>query len=196
MKERINMIVVLTLFGLASGLVLAWTDSATRAPIREARRMETLGALQTVLPACDNDVVADARTFENSGRVWTNYVARLTGAYAGAAFESETDGYGGPIRLMVGVRADGSVNGIEILLADKETPGLGSKIREPAFRKQFMGRGAADTKWCEVKKDGGELDAITGATISSRAVAKAVKAGLDAHARHMDEVKAAAPANK
>lgn len=189
MKERISMIVVMTLFGLVSGLVLAWTDSATRAPIREARRLETLSALRTVLLESDNDVVADARAFQEGGKVWTNYVARMKGAYAGAAFESETDGYGGPLRIMVGLRPDRTVNGLEILLADKETPGLGSKIREPAFRRQFSGRSATDTKWCAVKKDGGELDALTGATISSRAVAKAVKAGLDAHAKHVEEFK-------
>jgi electron transport complex protein RnfG len=171
------------------------TDAATRDPIEKARKEETIVALKRVLPECDNDVVADSRTIEDGGKTWTFYVARKAGSYAGAAFRSAAGGYGGAIDVMVGVADDGTITGLEILLADKETPGLGSRIKEPVFRGRFKGRGAADTGWCAVKKDGGQIDAITGATISSRAVARAVKNGLDTYAAHMDEIKTQQPVN-
>jgi electron transport complex protein RnfG len=189
MKNGLRMLVVLTLFGLGSGLLLALTNAVTKGPIEKARNQETIEALRKVLPECDNDVVADAVTVEEGGKAWTFYVARKAGAYAGAAFRSSAAGYGGALELMIGVNRDGAIAGVEILLADKETPGLGSRIKEPGFRDLFKGRGAADTRWCAVTKDGGEIAAITGATISSRAAAKAVKDGMDAYARHVEEIK-------
>ncbi|MBM4143557.1 MAG: RnfABCDGE type electron transport complex subunit G [Lentisphaerae bacterium] len=191
MSNGIRMLLVLTAFSVASGLVLAWTNAVTRAPIENARRAEFLAALRSVLPACDNDVAADCVAVVEGGRTWTNHVARKGGVYAGAAFRASADGYGGPIELMVGLRADGTVNGLAVVAADRETPGLGSRIKEAAFLDRFKGRSARDARWCAVRKDGGEIDAITGATISSRAVAQAVRAGLEAYAGHAGEIERA-----
>lgn len=86
------------------------------------------------------------------------------------------EGYGGEIEISVGILSDGTVNGIEILSIN-ETAGLGMKAAEPAFKDQFRN---VKTEKFEVKKDNpsGNVDALSGATITSRAVTSAVNAGL------------------
>jgi electron transport complex protein RnfG len=96
------------------------------------------------------------------------------------------DGYSGNIEIMVGVDPAGAVTGIEIL-SHAETPGLGAKITQPAFKKQFVGKNLENADW-RVKKDGGQFDQITGATISPRAVVGAVHRGLEFFAGHRDEI--------
>lgn len=188
MKELVRMVIVLTVFCVAAGGLLAWTDAATKPRIEAARRAELVEALRKVLPECDNDVVADAKTVTEDGREWTFYVGKKGGAPVGAAYRTSADGYGGPVDALVGVLADGTVRQVVILQADKETPGLGSKIKTAGFLGKFASRSARDTAWAAVRKDGGQIEAITGATISSRAVAKAIKAGLDVYARHAAEL--------
>ena len=191
MKERLRMIGVVTGLALVSGLLLAWTNSVTRAPIEQARRQEMVAALARVLPPCDNDVLADTKVVSEGGRTWTFHVARKNGAYVGTAFVANAEGYGGPIEVMVGLKDDDTINKVEILVADRETPGLGSKIKDPEFlATRFANRSAKDTSWCRVKKDGGEVVEITGATISSRAVAKAVKEGLEVFTKHAATIRA------
>jgi len=189
MKELVKLVVVLTVFCLVSGFLLAWTNSATKAPIEAARKAETMDALKKVLPACDNDLLADAVTIRDGEKDWTFYPAKEQGRVVGVAFRSESmRGYGGRIVILAGTLADHTVTGIEILEAEKETPGLGARIRETAFRDQFKGRAAGDAQWARVKKDGGDIVAITGATISSRAVSESVRNGLEVLARHESEI--------
>lgn len=197
MKERLRMIGILTGLALVSGLLLAWTNSITRDPIEQARRQELTAALARVMPPGDNDVLADTVVVTEAGKTWTFYVARKNGAYAGAAFVGTADGYGGPIEVLVGLQDNDTINKVEIVLADRETPGLGSKIKDPEFlRTRFANRSAMDSAWCHVKKDGGEIAEITGATISSRAVAKAVKDGLEVFAKHAAQIHAAGSQTK
>ncbi len=183
MKETLSLILALTLVsGLAGGL-LALTDRVTREPIAQSRRAEMLDAIRRVLPPYDNDPSVSTCAVTDAGQAWTFYVARQDGRFAGAAFEAASDqGYSGRIRILVGVRADDTLNGLEIL-EQAETPGLGARIGEPDFLRQFAGRPVADTRWA-VKKDGGDVDAITGATISPRAVVDALKRGLEVYRRH------------
>jgi electron transport complex protein RnfG len=182
MKETLRLIIATTLFCLGAGLLLAWTNAATKERIERNRRAELSAALKRVLPACDNDVAADARTVRIGETEWVFYVARRGGVFVGAACRSASQrGYGGAIEVLLGIRADGAVQGLEILRAN-ETPGLGSRIAEPKFRDQYRNRSAFDTRWAAMRKDGGEIEAITGATISSRAVNEAVRAALDAFA--------------
>ena len=190
MKKTIQLVATLTIFCVVVGFLLAWTNSITKAPIETALKKEMIAALSKVLPEHDNDIVTDVKAFKDkAGKEWTFYVARLKGTYRGTAFCSTSErGYGGTIEVLVGVLPDAAVNGMEILRADKETPGLGSKIREQGFRIQFKGKSASDTKWAAVTKDGGQIDAVTGATISSRAVTEAVSAGLKMYAIHAAEI--------
>lgn len=190
MKEIAKLVFVLTLISAVAGLMLAFTNKVTEAPIAQARNAEKVQALAEVLPPFDNDPSACAVVVETNGLQWTFHVGRKDGVYAGAAFESVSKkGYGGPIRLIVGVGADGAVRKIKVL-EQQETPGLGTKVAASPFRDQFEGRSIEKTRWA-VKKDGGDLDAITGATISSRAVADAVRTGLAVYTGNLQAISGA-----
>jgi len=180
MKDLLKMMAALLCFGAAAGLLLAYTNKVTAEPIARAQQTEKLAALSAVLPEFDNTPSSETNTVSHGGRNWCFYVARKDGKYAGAAFETSSDkGYAGEIVLMVGVQSDGTLNQVQVL-SQNETPGLGSKIKESPFKDQFAGKGLAQTRWF-VKKDGGDMDAITGATISSRAVAEALRKGIEAY---------------
>jgi electron transport complex protein RnfG len=178
MMESLKLVVVLTIICSVAGALLAVVHDVTAEPIAAAALKEKSDAIMQVLPACDNDPGEDVVTVDAGGKTWTFYVARKEGRFVGAAFETvSAAGYGGDIVIMAGASAEGTVQAIEVL-AHKETPGLGAWISGEVFRGQFAGRSIADTRWA-VAKDGGDIDQITAATISSRAVTEAVKAGLD-----------------
>jgi electron transport complex protein RnfG len=178
MMESLKLVLVLTVICTVAGALLAVVHDVTADPIAAATLKEKNDAIMQVLPSCDNNPGEDIVTVDADGETWTFYVARQAGTFVGAAFEAvSSQGYGGDIVIMVGVNAEGSAQAIEVL-AHKETPGLGAWISGEAFGAQFAGRSIAETKWA-VAKDGGDIDQITAATISSRAVTQAVKAGLD-----------------
>lgn len=189
MKETIRLVAVLTIICLLAGLLLAWVNGMTVGPIAEAMLKEKTEAIQAVLPECNNDPGSDTVVVDADGE-WTFFVGRQDGAFVGAAFETiSSEGYGGDISIMVGVAEDDTVVGIKVLSA-KETPGLGAKIDGPEFRGQFEGKPVSATRWA-VTKDQGDLDAITAATISSRAVVSAVKKGLDVYIANKATIAAA-----
>ena len=131
----------------------------------------------------DNNPAADTVAVEDEGRAVTVYRARLAGEVRGVAFNWVSEaGYGGPITLTVGIGRDGRIASVRVL-SHSETPGLGDKI-EPAkadwihsFEGKFLGDPPPDK--FAVKKDGGVFDQFAGATITPRAVVKAVKGGLE-----------------
>jgi electron transport complex protein RnfG len=193
MKELLRLAVALTLITAGAGLILALVENATRAPIAEQRRLEMVRALEAVLPKIDNQPDSDTVDLllgvDKKGRdvQRTFYRGRNKNELIGIAFKvTAPDGYSGNIDIMVGIRPDGSVVGIEIL-THAETPGLGDKIEDESFKKQFRGKRLDNINW-GVKKDGGEFDQITGATISPRAVVKAVHAGLTFYRKHRNDV--------
>jgi electron transport complex protein RnfG len=189
MKATLKLILTLTVICAVAGVLLAMTYAVTLKPVREARTAERLAALSTVLPEYDNNPDTAVCDVEQDGIPWRFHVARNHGVYAGTAFETRSvKGYGGDIVLMVGVDADGKVHGIEIL-EQKETPGLGAKIKDDAFKQGFAGRPVKRTAW-RVRKDQGDIDQITAATISSRAVVEAVGSGLAVYAAHEDAIRA------
>ena len=180
MKEYARLVGVLTLICLMSGTLLAWVHRVTEEPIREAKRRQTLAALAKVLPPHDNQPDQHTVTLKDAEGEPERlvYVATQDGSFAGAAWEMTTDqGYGGSIRIMIGVNREGKVQGIEILPGHRETPGLGAKIADNDFKAQFAGLSVRDTVW-RLSGDGGAIDAITAATVSSEAVVDAVAAGL------------------
>jgi electron transport complex protein RnfG len=193
MNSMPRLILVLTLIAAGAGLILSLVESVTREPIAEQRRMETLRALQAVLPPVDNapdeDTVALITGQDKRGRdvVRTFFRGRQGSKLSGVAFKVVApDGYSGDIVVMVGVDPEGTVSGIEIL-THAETPGLGDKIAFPEFKKIFAGKNLDNADW-RVKKDGGEFDQITGATISPRAVVGAVRRGLEFFREHHAEI--------
>ena len=105
----------------------------------------------------------------------------------GSIFKAAPKGYSGPIKITVGVAPDHSVSAVIITKLDQtETPGLGTNIVKPKFLNQFKGKKGNEIK---LKKDSGTIDAITAATISSRAVANGVKAGWEQYINDLGEKK-------
>jgi electron transport complex protein RnfG len=188
MKDFVKLVGVLTVISLIAGLSLAMAYQITLEPIAEAKRQEKLAALAKVLPEYDNDPYESRRAIADGDTDWTFYVARQGESVAGVAFETASPGYGGDIVLMVGIKDATAIQAVEVLEALQETPGLGAKVNDAEFRAQFEGKAADNTDWCAVKQDGGDIDAITGATISSRAVCKALKNGLAAFQKHEGEL--------
>jgi electron transport complex protein RnfG len=193
MNSMLRLVMVLTLITAGAGLILSMVEAVTREPIAEQRRLETLRAIQAVLPPADNspdqDFVQLVTGQDKRGRDVQRifYRGRQAAELSGVAFQVVApDGYSGNIAVMVGVDPDGTVAGVEIL-SHSETPGLGDKITLPAFKDIFIGKNLQNADW-RVKKDGGEFDQITGATISPRAVVGAVRRGLEFYHEHRDEI--------
>lgn len=168
-----NMVIVLTLISVVSALALAFTYSATKDAIAQVGVKKTLNALQQVLPEFNNDPTKEKYTVEEAEfKDIELYPARKDDQLVGTAVQTYSDnGYGGRIILMVGFDNDAKIIGISVL-KQTETPGLGNKMVEPSFRNQFNGKDPAVFK-LKVKKDGGDVDAISAATISSRAFSEA-----------------------
>jgi electron transport complex protein RnfG len=198
MVDLRRLIIVLTLVAAGAGLILALVESATRAPIAEQRRQQVIRALKAVLPPADNDPDADTvqlvigRDRKGRDQVGTFYRGRQGGELTGVAFQmTAPDGYSGDIDIMIGIDPQGMVTGVAIV-RHAETPGLGDKITRPAFTGMFVGKGLDNADW-RVRKDGGEFDQLTGATISPRAVVGAIRRGLELYRQHRDVI--VAPGN-
>lgn len=195
MREFSRLLIALTLIAAISGAILAAVESVTRAPIAEQRRLQMLRAISAVLPEFDNSPDTDTLTIttgnDRQGRQVDTifYRGRKNQQLVGTAFRVVApDGYSGKIAVMVGIRPDQSVHAIEIL-NHAETPGLGDKISAPWFKALFTGKSLDSSVW-RVKKDGGDFDQLTGATISARAVVGAVRAGLELYREHEDKIMA------
>lgn len=192
-KDIARLLISLTLIAAIAGLVLSQVENATREPIKEQRRQQMLKALSAVLPAFDNSPDTDIVSLQNGVNKKGEpvqvifYRARKAETLVGTAFKViAPDGYTGNIEVMVGLRPDETVNAIEIL-SHAETPGLGSKITEGGFKDIFKSKGLDNADW-RVKKDGGEFDQITGATISPRAVVGAIKKGLQFYRENKTQI--------
>ncbi len=167
---------------LLTSAVLAFASRATEADIRKAEALDLKQSLAIVLPGqYDNDVTKDTVVLPSPEGEVTVYRARHAGKVDAVVYRVIGHGYAGPIVCVMGVSREGKILGVRIL-KHTETPGLGDKI-EPAktkwifsFDGKFLGNPVADL-WA-VKKDGGVFDQFAGATITPRAVVKAVKGGL------------------
>ena len=188
MKESLRLVVVLTLVCLIAALALAGVDRLTKEPRLEQKRLAHLKAIKSVLPLFNNDPLKDKKEIEGI----TFYLGKKAGEIIGVAFSSKGEGYSGFITIMMGVSPeDDSITGIEIL-EHMETPGLGANIEKEEFKNQFTEKSLANSKLVDgrlgVKKDKGDIDALTGATISSRGVTEAVDKGLKDFLKHKEEI--------
>ena len=164
-----NMVLCLTGVCLVCAAILGGIYALTYEPIRVANENILKASLAEVLP--EGVEIGGLETFESEGQSFEYYPAVQDGENVAYAVKSSTIGFGGPLSLMVGVLKDGTVFNTSVLTCN-ETPGLGAKCKEPAFRTQFQGFGPE--KSLKVSKDGGDVDAITASTITSRAYALAV----------------------
>lgn len=175
-----NMVAALGVITLVCSAAVGVVYGLTKAPIEAARRAKTTGALALVLPPFEGEPLAD--TLPADGMPSIVYTARKDGKIVGYAVESATNkGFGGEIRLMTGFTPGGEIVKIEVL-RHNETPGLGDKIeaKKSDFCVQFQGKTPGKDFRMSVKKDGGEVDAITASTISSRAYIDAVQRAWNA----------------
>jgi len=178
----INMTLTLFLVTFLASVALGVVYEVTKGPKAEAESMKKNFAIKKVVPAFDNQPNAEsyriaAAPGEDS---LTCYPARKEGKLVGTAIETYTmKGFSGLIRLMVGLTPEGVIYSTSVL-EQKETPGLGTKITEPLFKDQFDQKDPAQFR-LSVKKDGGEVDAITASTITSRAFCDAVERAYEAY---------------
>ena len=183
MKEVIRLTVVLTVVCVLAGLSLSYVSEATEEARAYQDRLELLSSLNMVLPEHDNEPDSDAMQI---GGI-TYYPSKKDGEINGIAFITSSDkGYSGLIRVIVGVKPDGEIISIGIL-EQKETPGLGSKITEDWFVDQYKGKSLENARWA-VKKDNGDFEQISGATISPRAVTSAIQKGLETYQKDRQEI--------
>jgi len=170
-----NMAMALFVITAVAGLVLAVVYSVTKEPILASQKAKINNAIKMVIPEFES--IKDTTVLPETGKDSIRIHSLLKGAEStGYAVETYTDnGFSGRFTLMVGFTPDGSISNIEVL-EHKETPGLGTKMALPAFKDQFKGLKLADLpgEQLKVKKDGGTVDAITAATISSRGFCDAV----------------------
>jgi len=172
MREMLRMILVLSLICGLSGLTLASVRQATNERIEEQVLTFVQGpSLEQIFSDYDNNPVKDRKTFDLPSGPITVFPALKNGKLTGVAFETFGKGYGGDIGVMVGFDIDGSkLEGVGITTL-KETPGLGARVVEPEYRDQFKGHSTASIA---LKKQGGDIQAISGATISSTGTVAAV----------------------
>jgi electron transport complex protein RnfG len=173
-----NMILVLGGISLVASAAVGLVYKVTAEPIRLAKEANTRAALGSVLPEFDE---TQSKTVQIDGMDIVVYTATKGGETAGYAVETTTQkGYSGEFRLMVGFTPAGEVYKIQVL-EHSETPGLGSKMTDegnPLFA-SFEGKNP-EAMQLSVKKDGGEVDALTAATITSRAYVDAVARAYNA----------------
>jgi len=170
-----NMALALAVITAVAGAALAMVYSVTAEPIKASQIAKINNAIKMVIP--EFETITDTTLMPESGKDSIRLYSLSKGAVnSGYAVETYTDnGFSGRFTLMVGFTPEGAISNIEVL-EHKETPGLGTKMALPAFKDQFKGLKIADLpgEKLKVKKDGGSVDAITAATISSRAFCDAV----------------------
>lgn len=189
---------ILGSFCLGFGVVLALTERLAAADIAARATEDRLASLAQVLPAAlydNNPLQGTLAVRAADGSETTVYRARKGDTVTGLAYEIRGSGYAGEIRLMMGVDAQGRILGVRVL-AHKETPGLGDKIevKKGDWITRFTGLslGAPPAERWKVRKDGGDFDQFTGATITPRGVVAAVHRGLAFFAANKDSLLTAA----
>ena len=165
----VQLVVTLFLISAICAVLLGLVNNITAGPIAAANEAATNAAMQAVLPADSYEQVE-----------YTGGNALVTAVYkagdAGYVVQVAPSGFGGTLDVMVGVGADGTCTGVSII-SHAETSGLGANATKEDFRAQFVGKANV-----AVTKDGGDIAALTGATITSRAVCDGVNAAIEAAA--------------
>ena len=171
-----NMVLCLTAVCLVCAAILGGVYILTYEPIVRANENILKASIGEVLP--EGVEVSELQTVDIEGKVFEYYIGEKDGVAEAFAVKSTTIGFGGPLGVMVGVLRDGTVFNTSVLTCN-ETPGLGAKCQETGshFRTQFKGFGP--DKSLMVTKDGGDVDAITASTITSRAYALAVSNAVE-----------------
>ena len=172
---------ILCAITLVVALALGAVNAVTAGPIAEQNAQKIKDSLENVMPGAESEqidvpegtTVTTETKNATSVTILSAYKMTKDGADAGYCVEVGPTGFGGAVDTMVGIDSDGKVTGISVISASSETPGLGARSTEPEFQAQFAGQVGTEVA---VAKDGGSIDALPGATITSRAVSEGVVA--------------------
>ncbi|MBC8228740.1 RnfABCDGE type electron transport complex subunit G [bacterium] len=190
MKEMISSVLVLTIICAVSALLLTGIRNSTSQQRENQELQHVKGpAITKVLAGSTNDPLAvDGRVKVpmDDGSELTVFVGKFDGKPK-IGFESQGKGYGGDVKLIVGIDPESdTLVGIGVT-THKETPGVGSRVKtDESYGKQFVGLSVDEN--IAVKADGGIIDAISGATVSSKASCAAVKSGLELYTKNKDKI--------
>jgi Na+-translocating ferredoxin:NAD+ oxidoreductase subunit G len=175
-----NMVLSLTLISLGASACLGFVYVMTREPIANSVLNKKLDAIRQVVPEFDNNPFEEMfRLPSDNGDSLDIFPAKKDGKIIGYAVNTYSKtGFSGNISLIAGFKPDGTIINISVL-EQKETPGLGAKMTEPSFKDQFNDKNPSQFM-VKVRKDGGQVNAITAATISSRAFCDAIQRAYNA----------------
>ena len=194
-SSLMNMVIVLTGVTVIAGALLGYVNELTKGPIAEANAKSLSDAIKLVVPGFTNNPAESPEIVELNGVSYKVYKATKDGEFIGAAVESSANGFGGALTVLVGFDKEGNIIDYS-LLSHAETPGLGSKAAD-WFKKgakgditgKNPGKGAL-----VVNKDGGDVDAITASTITTRAFLNAVNNAYAAYSgQNVDGASGATP---
>jgi electron transport complex protein RnfG len=183
MRDVIKMIVVLAVLGAFSGGGLAVVKKSTAEKIEYQELKFVKGpAIKEIMAGCSNDPIVDRIKIKDGEIEREFYVGVFEGKANSVAYETLGKGYGGPIGIMVGVNLEADeLIGIGVT-THSETPGLGARSKtDETFKGSF--KGLSLNKPVKVKTDGGDVDAVSGATITSKAVCAAVSASSEFYSK-------------
>lgn len=171
MKENLKLGIKLLIIAGVAGLLLGFAYQITKGPIEAKAKEEQALAMKELLPSAD-DFNKSEKDYSSDKNIDSIYEGNKGGKLSGYLFTVKSSGYGGPITMMVGISTEGKVEGVKIL-AHTETPGLGSNAEKPKFKDQFKGKPAL--KELAV---GTDIQAMTGSTITSKAVTNGVNTAI------------------
>lgn len=178
-----NMLIALMVITIVSGGVLGFIYGLTNERIELNKKEKNEKAINEVLNINSKDNVVK-KTIDCDTLVY-NLAYTADNQFIGAAVKTSQEGFSSKIELMVGILADGNINKVSVL-SQQETPGLGANMVNDGFIGQFNGKNP-DAFRLKVGKDGGDVDAITAATISSRAFTKAVDRAVKGYNANKDQ---------
>ncbi len=187
MRDILKLGIILMIYSLVAGASLAYVNILTKEQIAGNQTAAENAARAEALPGMEGGFVEQKPDMNVNGYSypwWIGYKDQAKTTPGGYVFIASGKGYSSVIRTMVGAGLDGKITGMKVIF-QQETPGLGTKAvevrygeKDPWFYRQFTGKSAEDN--LRVKKDGGQIDAITGATITPRAITDSINKGLTA----------------
>lgn len=188
MREMINMVVVLTVLSAFAGGLLAAVKTGTEERIEnQILKFQKAPAIKAILSDVSNDPLKDRFKVMDDTQEITFFVGKVDGEPTAVCFETKGKGFGGDIGFMVGIdlKADSFIG--SSVTTHAETPGVGSRAKDdPKFVSQFNGKTMEDN--LSVKSEGGSIDAMSGATVTSKGVCIAAKAAQDIYKRLKPEI--------
>ncbi len=191
MREMVKMVITLTILAAFSGGLLAAVKTSTSERIDQAVLEYVQGpAILSIMEDVSNDPLADRFSLEIDGSAVDFFVGKKNGVPEVVAFETKASGYGGDIGVMVGINLDtGEIHGIGVT-THSETPGVGARAEtDVRFKNSFAGIPVTAEDKIQIGDDGGDIAAIGGATVTSRAVSLAVRRAGNIFEQHKSEIK-------